>query len=55
LWVGQADAVNGFFGPNRLQLTSLMICRLSNRVVLAELDGFAHDLLALLTTGQRLQ
>jgi biopolymer transport protein ExbB len=25
-----------------------------NRVVLAELDGFAHDLLALLTTGRRL-
>jgi biopolymer transport protein ExbB len=26
-----------------------------NRVVLAELDGFAHDLLALLTTGSRLE
>ena len=26
-----------------------------NRVTLAELDGFAHDLLALLTTGARLQ
>lgn len=25
----------------------------SNRVILAELDGFAHDLLALLTTGSR--
>ncbi|MEK9776917.1 MAG: hypothetical protein VW339_12380, partial [Quisquiliibacterium sp.] len=25
-----------------------------NRVTLAELDGFAHDLLALLTTGRRL-
>jgi hypothetical protein len=24
-----------------------------NRVALAELDGFAHDLLALLTTGTR--
>jgi len=27
----------------------------ANRVVLAELDGFAHDLLALVTTGQRLR
>lgn len=26
-----------------------------NRVVLAELDGFAHDLLALLTTGRRVE
>jgi biopolymer transport protein ExbB len=26
-----------------------------NRVVLAELDGFAHDLLALVTTGQRIR
>jgi len=26
-----------------------------NRVVLADLDGFAHDLLALLTTGSRLE
>ena len=26
-----------------------------NRVVLAELDGFAHDLLALVTTGRRMQ
>jgi biopolymer transport protein ExbB len=26
-----------------------------NRVVLAELDGFAHDLLALLTTGSRVE
>jgi biopolymer transport protein ExbB len=26
----------------------------TNRVVLAELDGFAHDLLALVTTGRRL-
>jgi biopolymer transport protein ExbB len=25
-----------------------------NRVTLAELDGFAHDLLALVTTGRRL-
>jgi len=27
----------------------------ANRVVLAELDGFAHDLLALVTTGHRLR
>jgi biopolymer transport protein ExbB len=26
-----------------------------NRVVMVELDGFAHDLLALLTTGQRIE
>ena len=26
-----------------------------NRVVLADLDGFAHDLLALITTGSRLE
>lgn len=27
----------------------------TNRVVMAELDGFAHDLLALVTTGRRLE